>query len=205
MKAKGEEQTKEIDRQLKRAVKKYFGHDIPEEPKLTPEQQEIQGKVQAKYDALKGMTTEELYARGENLLFKVYHAKREVNMIRNILINRGDIKSHGDLTEYADSIPEHVQQIPFQDFNTGTLLIIHGDSCMPREIHTVVLLDQTLSEAEADKKFEEMKEEIRDWIGDYDQQTLTKILVGHGLSGTVLDVTGDDTRPKGIRYTECFY
>jgi hypothetical protein len=114
MKAKGQEQKKEIDRQLRQAAKEWFGRDIPEEPKLTPEQKEFQEKVQTKYDALKEKTTEELYARGESLLFKVYHAKREVNMIRNILINRGELMN--DLTEYADSIPEHVQQIPLGEF-----------------------------------------------------------------------------------------
>jgi hypothetical protein len=118
MKAKVQEQKKEIDKHLKRAAKKYFGHNIPEEPKLTPDQKETREKVQAKYDALKEKTTEELYARGESLLFKVYHAKREVSMIRNLLINRGeDLGLPGkELTEYADSIPEDRQQIPFQEF-----------------------------------------------------------------------------------------
>lgn len=64
---------------------------------------------------------------------------------------------------------------------------IHG------KIHTVILLDQMLDESEIDKKFEDMKEDVRDWLDDYDEPTLTKILKRHGLSGVVLD------------YTECFY
>jgi hypothetical protein len=86
----------------------------------------------------------------------------------------------------------------------GTLLIIHGDEGNQREIHTVIFLDQTLNDSEVNRKFEEMKEEIRDWIGDYDQPTLTKILTRHGLSGTVLDVVDDYKNPKKIYYTECF-
>jgi hypothetical protein len=86
----------------------------------------------------------------------------------------------------------------------GTVLIIHGDSGNYSEIHTVILLDQTLSSSEEKKKFEEMKEEIRDWIGDYDQPTLTKILTRHGLSGVVLDYVDDTPHQKETYFTECF-
>lgn len=109
--------TPKFNKQMEELVRKWRGDQgiVVEKEKRTPEQEAFIVAVQAKYDALKEKTTEDLYARGESLLFKVYHAKREVNMIRNLLINRGGIRGD-DLTEYADSIPEDRQQIPMQEF-----------------------------------------------------------------------------------------
>jgi hypothetical protein len=89
----------------------------------------------------------------------------------------------------------------------STLLIIHGDEGCPSEIHGLILLDQTLSDEQTEMKFEEMKDDLYEWIGDYSQEVLTPILKKHGLSGTAIRCIPlrEPMDSKKMYFTELFY
>ena len=89
----------------------------------------------------------------------------------------------------------------------STLLIVHGDEGCPSEIHAVILIDQTLSQKNLNEVFEAMTPELYDWIGEYDQPTLTRILHQQGLTGKVLHCIPDEGKPinKNCIYYEEMY
>jgi len=83
------------------------------------------------YNSLRNLTTKALLVKGEGQCRRIYHTRRDLEKIRQVLMMLG-VEDLSGLEEYGTDIP---QDIPFED----GVVILTGNAALKAKIEAMIL------------------------------------------------------------------